>query len=130
MNQRSHTNLKARWLEALRSGKYKQARGRLRDESGAMCCLGVLCDLVDPAGWHREEEFEADGEPSADGKAWAWKGDHRYPPYALLQKVGFTERAPLTARNDGVGDLRPHSFAELADFIEAHKSDESITEGK
>lgn len=42
-----------RWLKALRSRKYKQTTGTLRsfDEDtnkAAFCCLGVLCDVVDP----------------------------------------------------------------------------------
>lgn len=35
---------KAKWLKALRSGKYRQGRGALyREETDAFCCLGVLC---------------------------------------------------------------------------------------
>lgn len=44
--------IKERWLEALESGRYKQARGTIRSwgigsgvESIRYCCLGVLCDL-------------------------------------------------------------------------------------
>jgi hypothetical protein len=38
------------WVKALRSGKYKQARSRLRrvndkGETMGFCCLGVLCNL-------------------------------------------------------------------------------------
>ena len=40
MNQR----IKQQWIEALRSGKYKQTREVLRDNSG-FCCLGVLTDI-------------------------------------------------------------------------------------
>jgi hypothetical protein len=36
--------LKQKWLAALRSGEYKQARGYLKTEFG-YCCLGVLCDV-------------------------------------------------------------------------------------
>jgi hypothetical protein len=36
--------VKALWLKALRSGKYKQARGQLKKGNG-FCCLGVLTDL-------------------------------------------------------------------------------------
>jgi len=39
-----------KWAKALRSGKYKQARGQLR-KMGGYCCLGVLCDVVAPDGW-------------------------------------------------------------------------------
>jgi hypothetical protein len=52
-------SIKKQWLEALRSGQYKQAKGFLRrlDRNGNLghCCLGVLCELVMPAipdsGW-------------------------------------------------------------------------------
>jgi len=36
--------IKKKWLEALRSGEYKQTTETLRDENG-FCCLGVLCDI-------------------------------------------------------------------------------------
>lgn len=34
-----------RWVTALRSGEYKQIRGRLKKDNG-YCCLGVLCEVV------------------------------------------------------------------------------------
>lgn len=36
---------KEKWVAALRSGDYKQGRGRLQNEDG-FCCLGVLCDVA------------------------------------------------------------------------------------
>lgn len=36
--------LKAKWLEALRSGNYKQVRGQLA-LWGGFCCLGVLNEI-------------------------------------------------------------------------------------
>jgi len=38
MNKR----MKTKWIKALRSGRYKQGRGRLKTEKGSYCCLGVL----------------------------------------------------------------------------------------
>lgn len=42
-------DVKAKWIAALRSGNYKQAKHRLRiehtDGSASYCCLGVLCEL-------------------------------------------------------------------------------------
>ena len=44
--------VKQAWIDALRSGKYKQARKRLyRQETKGYCCLGVLCDIAKPEGW-------------------------------------------------------------------------------
>jgi hypothetical protein len=42
-------SLKARWVKALRSGKFKQGYKQLvtEDEDGELshCCLGVLCEI-------------------------------------------------------------------------------------
>lgn len=37
-------SIKDKWIKALRSGEYKQIKGRLKRTNG-FCCLGVLCDL-------------------------------------------------------------------------------------
>ncbi len=98
-------DLRARWIAALRSGEYKQARGKLRD-GNAMCCLGVLCDVADPRGWKEV------------ASSWEYQGRDSYPPTDLLRKVGVTSQGALANRNDGRSDFKPHSFAEIADFIE------------
>lgn len=41
MNQ----EIKQKWVEALRSGKYKQGKRVLRS-GDKFCCLGVLCEVV------------------------------------------------------------------------------------
>ena len=39
-------NFKRRWVAALRSGKFKQTKKVLFDQSsGGFCCLGVMCSL-------------------------------------------------------------------------------------
>lgn len=38
-------DIAVKWVEALRSGKYQQARSRLYDGEG-YCCLGVLCEVM------------------------------------------------------------------------------------
>ena len=42
--------IKALWLAALRSKKYKQTRRNLKHGKGH-CCIGVLCDVIDPTAW-------------------------------------------------------------------------------
>lgn len=37
--------IKARWIQALRSGNYAQGKYNLRRQD-SYCCLGVLCDIV------------------------------------------------------------------------------------
>ena len=38
-----------KWVEALRSGEYKQAKERLQSED-SLCCLGVLCKIAEKDG--------------------------------------------------------------------------------
>lgn len=40
--------IKAKWIKALRSGKYKRAKEALKTDKG-YCCLGVLREVMDPA---------------------------------------------------------------------------------
>jgi hypothetical protein len=50
------------WVKALRSGKYEQTTGKLKDGGGGMCCLGVLADLAG-CQWTWDDyrgEFKAD----------------------------------------------------------------------
>lgn len=53
MNQ----EIKEKWLKALRSNEYQQARGCLRvimnDGKDTFCCLGVLCNEIDKNEWKK-----------------------------------------------------------------------------
>ena len=40
-----NSEVKAKWLEALRGGEYKQTRYTLHSPNDGFCCLGVLCDI-------------------------------------------------------------------------------------
>ena len=46
----AEVSLFTKWVEALESGKYEQEIGFLKGPKG-YCCIGVLCDLVNPLGW-------------------------------------------------------------------------------
>lgn len=48
--------LSSKWIDALRSGKYTQGRGYLKSLNNEYCCLGVLCDVIDPSKWKNGEE--------------------------------------------------------------------------
>ena len=58
--KRELTPVQRQWVEALRSGKYQQAKGSLR-RGDAMCCLGVACDL-----YAKHEELQWEYEPATD----------------------------------------------------------------
>lgn len=118
--------IKAKWLAALRGGKYSQAHGRLRDDGdNTMCCLGVLCDVIDHGKWHRIDHEWAWGEKRAGHR------HTKYLPANLREHFGFNEEirdrfgssieAALANRNDGLDDIgEPWTFAQIADWIEAH----------
>lgn len=111
--------LKAKWLDALRSGKYVQGRGALRTESDTYCCLGVLCDVVGeewkrkPSGaWGVElvgGEFVESGvlTPTVRDKC----GLNACNPEVMLPGGVYPEA--LSELNDS-----GMSFAEIADLIE------------
>lgn len=51
-----------RWVQALRSGEYKQGLSRLRTKDDGYCCLGVLCDLASKEGvgeWNYHQSHAA-----------------------------------------------------------------------
>lgn len=70
MNKR----IKKLWVNALRSGKYKQGTGQLRrddpKDGSVHCCLGVLCELARQKGVI--ETFDGvDGDLPPEVAEWA-----------------------------------------------------------
>lgn len=132
---------KARWVEALRSGKYQQGKGRLNGE-GKFCCLGVLCDVVkDEVGGSWRDNFQPDGDagtinmpffvcPSHDG---SWENSaSAYPPFEVRNLTGLEFQNPMVKVPAGkllvepyadtlssLNDSGDYSFEEIADIIEA-----------
>lgn len=104
---------KAKWLEALRGGKYRQARTALKNNSGAMCCLGVACDLIDASAWNQERD---------DRGGFGWRGCGTKDIHVAAEAIGISQglAKDLAYRNDGTADYKPHTFAEIADYIERH----------
>ena len=111
--------LKRKWLAALRSGEYTQGRGFLARATGEeneageplheFCCLGVLCDIVDPNGWSFCKPLS--GGVSSFSK---WRGEATMPPHGL---VDFDAALLLADHNDGVSRSK-WSFARIARWIE------------
>lgn len=104
--------IKAKWVEALRSGEYQQARTVLRSLDDKFCCLGVLCQIVEPDRWVlRTSE-----------KCHSVYGVTSVPPEEITDPVGLDNAAIHTLWQMNDGDPRAHiaprSFAEIADYIE------------
>jgi len=67
--------IKAKWIAALTSGDYKQAKGKLQTPDG-YCCLGVLCDLHSKATgteWDMDKHYMDDNN-SLPNEVIEWTG--------------------------------------------------------
>lgn len=93
-----------KWVEALRSGKYEQGEGCLRDSNGRYCCLGVLTELA--------------GAPYVDfGDGGGFESKQARDFVGLAQTGGYIHQgiaSSLWSMNDGGA-----TFAEIADIIES-----------
>ena len=88
--------LKAKWVLALRSGKYRQAQRALIDAAGGLCCLGVL-------------QVVCTGEkPSSE----QW-GEGNQCPELIRDELRVSIQNTLARMNDG-----GKTFTEIADYIE------------
>jgi hypothetical protein len=106
-------DIKQRWVEALRSGKYKQGTGRLRDQNAdgddEFCCLGVLGDLYDRNRWSHGTEYRVSPEDCRVGTVIA------VLPSDVIGDIGLTG-----AQQDQLAEMNDHgsSFEEIARWIE------------
>lgn len=106
------SNLKRRWLRALRGNKYSQTQQTMNrttdgDYPAGFCCLGVLMDLIDPKGWVPDERDPTLCRTRAGTKT-RWYRD--VPPVKVIPSDVAGE---LATKNDG-----GTSFEIIADWIE------------
>lgn len=99
------------WLNALRSGKYKQCKHYLNNANG-FCCLGVLTDLASKDGV--EVARRADGTIDGDVLSFEVK---KWSGMAFINGESQNDKLPiLTNLNDRDGC----TFYQIADVIESH----------
>jgi hypothetical protein len=100
------------WIEALRSGKYIQAKGSLQHESGGFCCLGVGCKI-----FILPEQLKEWGNGRILGYM-ANTQDHA-PEWLKKIDTDFRERTGkcLVELNDGHA-IHQFSFDEIADLLQ------------
>lgn len=118
-----NTAIAARWVAALRSGKYYQGMNLLRqhhDATDTHCCLGVLCELYleDHPGSPLAPELRPDIDlPTPEnGTAYSYgEDDHELPPAAIREWAELRPHScdALAEQNDN-----GTSFEELANLIE------------
>ncbi|WP_024516788.1 hypothetical protein [Bradyrhizobium sp. Tv2a-2] len=100
--------LKAKWVKALRSGKYQQARGQLKD-GDRYCCLGVLCDIAGRGEFETRDRL---------GDSFVYNGDRTQGtlPEQLSVEIELSPIAESTCWK--MNDQRFLTFPEIADWIE------------
>jgi hypothetical protein len=102
-----NAELKQKWVEALRSGKYPQGAIYLRSAKDCFCCIGVL---VDVSGYQ--------WPPPLNG-AYTFGQECTTLSPAQQEQFGisYDTTCELISMNDGA---RQFSFAQIADWIEAN----------
>lgn len=123
MNAAQKARIK-RWVAALRSGKYEQGQGYLRQDitdhhghtTSEFCCLGVLCDLTPRARLVRYNDRPSD-EAIRHYDFGRTTNDQVIDHVAWTELTGLpdTFQSELTDMNDSGS----YGFDEIADCIEA-----------
>lgn len=101
--------VKALWVEALRSGKYKQGQGFL-EADGCNCCLGVLArvkniPVKDDVDAYKLFVFEGDRQ---SGRAGTIPDDFCGIEYYVAERLAE------------MNDSQNHDFLAIADYIESN----------
>jgi hypothetical protein len=126
-----NSQVKEKWIAALRSGKYDQGSEKLRSHQG-YCCLGVLCDLYSKeknTEWKFNGEYEESPLPM---DYWYFDGESEFLPESVREWAGFSIASPQVRvevteddedewfDNDDIANLNDsgYSFTELANIIE------------
>ena len=120
-NNKMRVEIKKMWLDALRSGEYKQGQLALRTDD-KFCCLGVLCDLH-----HKNSDAELNWEYCGDNSRRmycpkTYAGDDAFLPKIVMDWAGLAYYecsesiilSKLANCNDSGSD-----FLEIANIIEA-----------
>lgn len=112
---------KKQWVEALRSGKYRQTNGVLKtgnEHNCRHCCLGVLCDIATTNGvgeWVDTHMYSfAFKIWNTDGDVYDQNGHLLSQP--VLKAAGLTDAQQLK-----LSDLNDHQgwdFNQIAAWIE------------
>lgn len=117
-------SIKTKWVKALRSGQFRQAKGSLQAEANddpsiqGFCCLGVLASIVDPKRdtWDANDGFFGGAEDDGD------------TPQCFVEQVkllgGQLPKSyvnKLSTFNDGKNSVPSRSFKWIASWIERSK---------
>lgn len=112
-----------RWVEALRSGKYKQGQGCLH-RNNTFCCLGVAHDVFGP-GWAagKDDRMEVAGISEAERSI---SDGINAPTGAIRETLGLPDWDGITVKRvasgratglAGLNDDEKLTFSQIADIV-------------
>lgn len=124
------------WINALRSGKYKQGISALRDKDNKFCCLGVLCDLYDKDRKAKKKKSIKISAPKYNGNkdmyCYVYGTTSDFLPQEVKRWAGMRSNKGsfelitdgthlnLALINDGDSHLGCKNFKGIAKIIEQH----------
>jgi len=132
LKTKMNTEVKKKWIDALRSGKYDQGSEKLRSVTG-YCCLGVLCDLYSK---EQDTEWEFRGIAKTNLQPqdyWYFEGESEFLPESVKDWAGLpvgnpSVRVDVTDNddeddwfyNEEIANLNDsgYTFNELSELIE------------
>ena len=131
-----------KWLEALESGKYTQGVGYLKKsavdvegtEHTSYCCLGVLCDLIDPNGWNDSSDSRM--RKSYPNTPFPWRfnpeiygdGVETQLPPALIKKYFAKYEAQYQKHVRNEGTAGPTLLHDLMNLNDGHNNFDQVIE--
>jgi hypothetical protein len=116
------------WVDALRSGRYRQGRHFLGSPAG-FCCLGVLCELARAAGvipGHtvvRRVDFDG-----SEIDAYSYDGNDQYLPESVKEWAELDHQSPAVTMGDRTGLDDEMGLTSLALLNDAGETFESIAD--
>lgn len=111
-----NSQIKQKWIDALKSGEYQQTSNNLRTEQG-YCCLGVLCDL------YAKEKSDDDVRWSQYYDEYVFLGEDSILPGEVREWAGLSDN-DVFYTDDGEGVYLAYlndsgtNFEQLAQIIE------------
>lgn len=116
------TDIRDRWVEALRSGEYSQGYGELAID-GRYCCLGVLCEIAVQDGIVTKENIGSTDFVRYRSTSNRLDSGRSILPEAVKEWAGLDSINPSATRNGRGGTLSRFndngaSFQEIAFLIE------------
>jgi hypothetical protein len=117
------------WIEALRSGKYKQTQDLLRtgktDKSAKFCCLGVACDIYAKETGEGQWKYNADKTRMEFCDTNGQMMGAAFLPDAVRKWMGLRTENGASRKEDttltSLNDEYNYSFEQIADKLEANE---------